>query len=149
MPASGCVLEQRGARGVSWAVKYRDADGRQVKATLGREPEWNRKAAERELGRRLDAVERGWRKPARLTFGEYADRWLDEAGKRRGWKPSTVLVFTNAVRRLRPTFGTMSLSEIRPRDVVEYGRVALDEFSAKISATPLERPPRRDEDRRG
>jgi integrase len=128
---SGCVLRYDGPRGVSWKLKYRDSSGRQVKETLGREPEWNRKLAERELVRRLDAVERGWRKPHPLTFGEYADRWLHEAGKRRQWKPATVLVFTNAIKRLRKTFGPMPLGAIRPRDVVAYSRDALDEFSAK------------------
>jgi integrase len=76
-------------------------------------------------------VEKGWRKPPRLTFSVYADRWLLEAGQRRGWKPSTILAFENSVRRRRPTFGTMGVGEIRPRDVVEYARKALDDYSAK------------------
>ena len=43
---------------------------------LGREPEWNEQRAERELGKRLQAVERdGWRKPERVSFAAFADRF--------------------------------------------------------------------------
>jgi len=56
---NGCVLSRSGPRGVSWYVKYEDANGKQVKQVLGREPHWNRQRAERELGKRLDAVEKG------------------------------------------------------------------------------------------
>lgn len=45
-----------------WRIKYRDAGGTHVEETLGPEPIWNEKRAERELGKRLDAVERGLRK---------------------------------------------------------------------------------------
>ena len=53
MPSGACVIAYKGARGVTWRVKYRDTDGRQVKETLGREQNgWNRRRAERELGKR-------------------------------------------------------------------------------------------------
>lgn len=38
MPRGAAVIRYEGPRGVSWKVKYLDADGRQVKETLGREP---------------------------------------------------------------------------------------------------------------
>ena len=58
-----------------------------------------RKMAEVELRERLVRVERkSYRRPQALTFGEWADTWLAEAGTRRSWKPSTVKVFTNAVK---------------------------------------------------
>jgi hypothetical protein len=54
------VIPYDGVRGRVWRVKYRDADGRQVQETLGAEREgWTRQKAERELGKRLDAVEKG------------------------------------------------------------------------------------------
>jgi hypothetical protein len=35
MPSGACVIRYEGARGVTWKVKHRDADGRQVKETVG------------------------------------------------------------------------------------------------------------------
>ena len=37
MPNGACVIRRDGKRGAVWSVKYRDADGRQVKDRLGRE----------------------------------------------------------------------------------------------------------------
>ena len=56
MPSGAAVIRYEGKRGVTWRVKYADADGRQVMETLGREPEWDRRKAERALGARLDDV---------------------------------------------------------------------------------------------
>ena len=36
MPRGAAVIRYEGPRGVSWKVKFCDADGRQVKETLGR-----------------------------------------------------------------------------------------------------------------
>jgi hypothetical protein len=63
MPRGAAVIRYEGARGVSWRVKYVDADGRQVKETLGREPEWSRRKAERALGAHLADVEKGMTDP--------------------------------------------------------------------------------------
>ena len=68
MPSGAAVIRYQGPRGVSWRIKFLDADGRQVKETLGREPVWDRRKAERALGARLADVEKGMRKPARRTF---------------------------------------------------------------------------------
>ena len=35
MPSGAAVIKYEGKRGVVWRVKYNDADGRQVKETLG------------------------------------------------------------------------------------------------------------------
>ena len=45
---------------MAWRIKYLDAEGRQVKETLGREPDWDRRKARRSdsepsLGRRRQA----------------------------------------------------------------------------------------------
>jgi integrase len=122
MPSGACVLRYQGARGVVWRVKYRDASGKQVMETLGPEQEgWNRRKAEAELRERLVRVERkGYRRPAPLTFAEYAERWFSEGERRRGWKPSTALQYRTVRARLVDHFGPMSLAAIRPRDVAAY-----------------------------
>ena len=75
----GRVWRYEGPRGVVWRIRYRDASGRRVLETLGREPEWSRTRAERELRRRLVDVEReGYRKPEKVTFAAFAERWLEE-----------------------------------------------------------------------
>jgi len=35
MPRAACVIRYEGERGVSWRIKYADADGRQVQETIG------------------------------------------------------------------------------------------------------------------
>jgi hypothetical protein len=57
---SGCVIRREGVRGAVLYAKYRDAEGRQVKRRLGREADgWNETKAQREIGKLLDAVEKG------------------------------------------------------------------------------------------
>ena len=59
MPSGACVIRYEGARGVSWRIKYADADGRQVMETVGAERDGvTRKQAEAELRERLVRVER-------------------------------------------------------------------------------------------
>ena len=63
MPSGACVIRYAGARGVVWKLKYRDADGVQVKETLGPEHDgWMRRKAEQELRARLTDVERDGRR---------------------------------------------------------------------------------------
>lgn len=128
MPSGAAVIRYQGKRGVVWRVKYVDAAGEQVMETIGREPEWNRKRAEAELRERLVRVERkGYRRPDKLTFGDYADAWLDEnAGKRR-WSENTRRAYRGGFRRLRPFFGRMPLGAIRPRHVAAFTAEAVRE----------------------
>jgi hypothetical protein len=73
------LFEYRGKRGTVWRIKYADADGRQVMETLGRQVDgWTERKAERELGHRLSQVEQGHRKPTRVTFADFAERFLAE-----------------------------------------------------------------------
>ena len=117
MPRGACVISYAGPRGVSWKIKYLDATGRQVKETLGREPRWTRQKAERELGKRLDKVEREhWRRPVSDTFDDLADRFLAEYVEGRNRKKSTVVDYTATLaNHLRPAFGSMSLGSIAAR----------------------------------
>src|SRR6266545_1298591 len=78
MPRGAAVVNYRGKRGAVWRIKYRDAAGKQVMETLGPEPSWTARKAERELGKRLAAVEKGFRKPARVTFADFAARFRQD-----------------------------------------------------------------------
>ena len=120
--ASGSVIEYRGKRGKVFRVKYRDASGDQVMETIGAaRGGWTRKMAEAELRERLVKVERrGWRKPAPLSFADYAATWFTEGQKRRGWKGTTVAEYRSVRRRLVARFGAMPLAAIRPRDVAAF-----------------------------
>ena len=71
------MIRYEGARGVSWRIKYADADGRQVMETVGREVDGvARKQAEAELRERLVRVERnGYRRPTALTFEAWSETW--------------------------------------------------------------------------
>jgi integrase len=130
MPSGAAVIRYAGKRGTTWRIKYVDAAGEQIMETLGREPEWNRRKAERELRHRLSDVERkGLRRPAPLTFGEYAETWLEEAKRRRDWRPRTVTVNEGALARVRPFFAHYKLAAIRPRHVAEFIRSALAEYA--------------------
>jgi integrase len=139
MPRGAAVIPYDGKRGRVWRIKFVDANGKQVMETIGAERDGvTRKVAEAELRERQVRVERkGWRKPASLTFGEYARTWLAEGKRRRQWKPRTVLAYRRALVRLGVGFeGTRDeglaasrLAGIRPRDVAEHVRIALADFS--------------------
>jgi integrase len=120
MPSGAAVIRYEGQRGVTWRIKYRDATGAQVQETLGREPKWSRQKAERELGKRLDRVERDhWRRPSRLTFDQLADRFLSEYVAGRNRKKSTRVDYTATLRNhLRPAFGHLTLDAIAARPEV-------------------------------
>jgi hypothetical protein len=122
MPRGAAVIPYDGKRGRVWRIKYADADGRQVMETIGSERGGiTRKQAEAALRDRLVKVEgRGWRKPAPLTFCDYAARWFDDWPTRRGLKPRTVAQYRSVRERLVDSFGPMLLAEIRPRHVAAY-----------------------------
>lgn len=132
MPSGACVLRREGVRGAVWYVKFRDADGRQVKERLGPETEgWTERTAKRELRHRLSDVERkGWRKPRALTFASYAETWFTEGEKRRRWKPNTVAQYRTVRGRLEQAFGNLPLDGIRPRHVAAYIAEQSDRYGA-------------------
>jgi integrase len=127
----GNVWRYEGARGVAWRIRYRDASGRRVLETLGREPEWNRKRAEKELRRRLVDVERdGYRQPEKVTFVAFAERWLDEYLPGRGLKLTTTDGYRQTLRRhLLPYFGSLQLAELehRPELIDRYVTLKIHE----------------------
>lgn len=122
MARGAAVIRRPGRRGVTWAIKFRDAEGRQVWETLGREPDWNEARAQRELGKRLQAVDRErWRKPERITFDDFAERFERDYLPGRNLKPSTQIDYRLTLHRhLRPFFGHLDLGKIEPADVDAY-----------------------------
>ena len=127
----GNVWRYEGPRGVVWRIRYRDACGRRALETLGREPEWNRTRAEKELRRRLVDVEReGYRKPEKVTFEVFAERWLDEYLPGRGLKLTTTDGYRQTLRRhLLPYFGSLQLAELehRPELIDRYVTLKMQE----------------------
>src|SRR5947207_9708393 len=107
----GRVWRYQGARGVSWRIRYRDASGRRVLETLGKEPAWNRKRAEQELRRRLVDIEReGYVHPEKVTLAQFAERWLSEYLPGRGLKETTVSGYEQMLsKHLLPALGRYTL----------------------------------------
>jgi integrase len=101
MKREGSVFRYKGRRGTSWRIRYVDASGRRVIETLGYEPEWTRKLAERALRNRLTDVERdGYERPSKVTFAEFAERWFNEHVPARNLKRTTVETYRFALRHL-------------------------------------------------
>lgn len=114
MPSGACVISYAGKRGVVWYVKFRDADGRQVKERVGRAADgWTRQRAERELGKRLDAVEKGLRKPTRRTFNDLADEFERITLEAKPRKRSTLIDYRATLNNhLRVWFGREDLAAL-------------------------------------
>src|SRR5882762_6735812 len=114
MPRGAAVIRYEGERAVVWRVQYRDATGRYIKETLGREPVWNRSKAERELGKRLAAVEeQGYRKPDKLTFDAFTKRFQEEYLPGRNLKPTTLENYRYILDgHLLPHFGRRKLADL-------------------------------------
>ena len=130
-PRWGRVWRYAGARGVVWRIRYRDASGRRIMETLGKEPAWNRKRAEQELRRRLVDVEReGYVVPERVTFAAFCERWLSEYLPGRGLKLTTVEGYEQTIRKhLLPTLGRYTLQELerKPELVDRYVTLKIKE----------------------
>jgi integrase len=141
MPRGAAVVRYEGKRGPVWRVKYRDAAGKQVLETLGPEPPWTERLAQRELGKRLAAVDEGFRKPDRVTFGDFADRFVSDYLPGRKLKPSTIENYRYMLAgHLLPFFGDHALAEIEasPELIDAYiGVKAQEGLSAKTIQNQL------------
>src|SRR3954470_20548689 len=107
MPSGAAVIRYDGKRDTTWKIKWRDADGRQVKETLGSERDgWTRRKAEAELRARLTDVEReGRRHATALTFKVFAEEWQDSYPDAKGLKRSTRDGYRQIIQRhLVPAF---------------------------------------------
>jgi integrase len=116
MPRGAAVVRYEGKRGAVWRIKYRDAAGRQVLETLGPAPPWTERMAQRELGKRLAAVDEGFRKPDRVTFADFAERFVRDYLPGRKLKPSTIENYRYMLDgHLLPFFGDHALTELEAR----------------------------------
>jgi integrase len=118
MPSGACTIRYVGKRGTTWFVKFRDADGRQVKERLGTAEEgWTKRKADSALRARLTDVERdGFRKPEPLTFSAFADRFVEEHLPGRNLKRSTLVDYRLTIEKhLKPALGSVHLVELERR----------------------------------
>jgi integrase len=141
MPRGAAIVRYEGRRGPVWRIKYRDAAGKQVQETLGPEPPWTERMAQRELGKRLAAVDQGFRKPDHVTFADFADRFVRDYLPGRKLKPSTIENYRYMLDgHLLPFFGDRDLSELdaQPELIDAYiAAKALSGFSAKTIQNQL------------
>ncbi len=150
MPRGAAVIHREGKRGNTFSLKFTDAAGKQVWERLGLESEgWTRTKSERELGKRLELVERDrWRKPERITFEQFGRRFLDEYLPGRNLKPSTVIDYTLTIglpneerdtpaKHLTAYFGAMELARIEAAQIDGYISHATPGLSAKTIGNHL------------
>ncbi len=119
---TGEVLRYQGKRGTVWRLRYRDASGRRVRETLGREADgWNRRRSEAALRERLSDVDRGYRRGPALAFEAFARWWLDEYLPGRALKDSTLESYRTAVERhLVPALGGYAVAELEaPPELID------------------------------
>lgn len=121
MPDGACVIKYEGKRGVVWRMKYRDAGGRQVKETLGPAPEWDRQKARKALRAKLAAVDEGYKKPTALTFGTFAEEWIETYPDAHSLKRSTRHGYRIIVEhKLVPVLGSLKLEDVNVARVEKY-----------------------------
>jgi len=76
--------------GTVFRLKYRDVSSppKQTMETLGKASDgWTERKANRELAKRLELIEKGWRKPAPLTFKAATEEWFAAAEIEKAWQP--------------------------------------------------------------
>ena len=136
MPRGASVIRYQGKRGAVWRIKYRDAAGRQVQETLGPEPPWTEHKAQRELGKRLAAVDQGFRKPDHVTFADFADRFVHDYLPGRKLKPSTIENYRYMLDgHLLPFFGHHDLTELEAQPELIDAYVAVKARSGLSAKT--------------
>lgn len=113
-PSGGPTRAPKGSR---YRVRYRSMTGASRTRTFGRKLDAenfvNAVEHQKVAGEFIDSV------AGRMTFGEYADAWLER--KRQTTKPTTSQTFTSHLRRhLVPRFGTMELRSISREHVKTF-----------------------------
>jgi len=111
-----------------WWISYRNREGRVVQESTGTA---DREEADRFLRERLDARDEGILPTVlaskNLTFGEWADWFLENRSKPPFRQENTHLQNLNGVHMLRPTFGNTRLAEITSEAIEYYLRRRLSE----------------------
>jgi integrase len=119
----GSVICYAGKRGRVWRLRYRDADGRRMSETLGRERDgWTESKAKVELRARLVDVKReGRRKLEPLKFEEFARDWLATYPDTKRLKRSTREGYESIIdRHLIPELGALKLEAIGVKELDRY-----------------------------
>jgi integrase len=112
-------VETRKSRmGTVVAIRYRDTDGTQRRETLGlKEEGWTESKAKRVERERLvqgrTAPSETW------DFKSLADKWYEETGRRKKWKPRTLRAYTRSIVRIE-FFHGMLVHEIKPKTVEQF-----------------------------
>ena len=106
---------------VFWWIRYRDRDSHIVKESAGMA---DREEAERFLRERLAARDEG-KLPAilsgkNLTFGEWADWFLERRSKPPYRSMNTHAQNLNVLKHLRPVFESVLLGDITPESIEQY-----------------------------
>jgi integrase len=121
----GTVFQRPGS--AFWWARYRDREGRIKKESTGAT---DREEAERFLRDRLDARDEGSLPSLlagkQLTFNDWADWFLERRSKPPFRAAKTHATHLNALKFLRPAFGSMRLSEITAEEIEEYLRNRLN-----------------------
>jgi len=104
-----------------WWITYWNRENRRIHESTATT---DRQEAERFLRKRLDARDDGSLSSLlagkNLTFGEWADWYLEMRSKPPFRSQKTHLMNINAIKLLRPTFGSTHLSEITPEAIEGY-----------------------------
>ncbi len=98
-----------------WRARYRDASGREYARHFARKAD-----AQRWLDQQTAALVSGTHvdpKTARMTVGEWCDRWLEGYAVNR---PSTVRQAKVHLRHIRAAFGDYALADVKPSDVKRW-----------------------------
>ncbi|HET7572130.1 MAG TPA: tyrosine-type recombinase/integrase [Gaiellaceae bacterium] len=106
-------------RGSRYVVIYRDPSGRQRKQAARTLAE----ARDVKAALRADVARGEYRALSRVTFAEYAPRWIDTYAGRtaRGFRETTRDEYRRDLERdAIPYFGRMRLAEVEPRHVKSY-----------------------------
>ncbi len=126
--ARGSILRRRNQNGTTtYSIKYRTADGTQVKRAVG----LTRREAEVALTEALAAVDQGQlRSTNKETFAQAADRWLARKSSR--LETSTYQDYERHLRlRLIPIFGTLPVRKVTRR-LVEGEAAFAELFAAMV-----------------
>jgi integrase len=110
-----------------WWIRYRNRDGEIIKESTETK---DRQEAERFLRERLDARDDGTLPTVlsskKLTFGEWADWFLERRSKPPFRSENTHAQNVNALKHLRPVFGVVLLGDITPEAIEDYLSTRLD-----------------------
>ncbi|MDI6872498.1 MAG: tyrosine-type recombinase/integrase [Bacillota bacterium] len=117
----------------------READGKRRQKTIT--IRCTRREAEAKLAEILHQLNGGtYVEPAKMTLGEFLDRWLEDYAKE-AVRPSTLKLYWAIVaNQLKPRLGHIPLSRLAPLDLQRYYAWALKEGRVNAEGNPVGKP---------